>query len=112
MAGYNKNPIANKEVLDLLAELGRPATQAEIADRLRIDYPIVQSRLTRLRAAGDVKSQWGANHRQLLWSLKKGGGRNGDGFVRRSPAAALPAVERAVAAWYRSGPTVGALNGE
>ena len=103
MAGYNKNLLANKQVLDLLAELGRPASNAELADRLRLGYQIVHSRLYRLREAEKVKSGLAEDGKTLMWDLACRDGRNVDGYTRHSPLTALAALERAVRRWHAQG---------
>lgn len=108
---YNPNPLANKQVLDLLAELGRPATQQQIVDILRLNQQTVHARLVRLHAAGKIVRDRSADGKAVVWSLAGRKAQNSGGFARHSIVSALPALEQTVARWYRKAPVQGGLNG-
>lgn len=107
---YNPNPEARKQVLDVLAELGRPVSHAEVADHLRITPQTAHKRLQRLRQDKLVTRAVGEKG-AVLWSLKQAPEKNAGEFTRHSPVSALPPLEQAVQRWLRKGRVQGGLNG-
>lgn len=108
---YNPNPEANKQVLDFLAEIGRPVSHQEVADHLRITPQTAHKRLQRLRLdklVARVRYEIGG---ALFWRLDQTKSKTPDGFTRHSPVTALPPLEHVVRRWLRKVPVQGGLNG-
>lgn len=109
---HNPNQQALPQVLDLMAEIGRPLTAKEITDILRLNDQTTHKRLRTLRDRGLVMRERGADPRHPLWSLRCHDGQRINGFTRHNPVTALPALERAVRGWYVNPRIKRAKNGE
>jgi predicted ArsR family transcriptional regulator len=107
--GFNRNPLARTEVLVALAEAGRPLTNMEISDRLRLDAYTVRGRLNRMLEAKLVVRTKDAHGPTFLWSLPHPVARE---FPIAGYPAALERLEQAVRGWYRSAPPRRGLSGQ
>lgn len=107
---YNPNPEARKQVLDALAELGRPVSHYAVADHLRVTPETARKRLQGLWQDKLITKHFGEKC-TVLWSLGQTSAKNTDRFTRHSPVTALPPLEQAVQRWLRKASVQGGLNG-